>query len=143
MNPWSGTCVLNKQAQCPYSHIDMAHHFPTPPLALSPSHSTYFTAISMTLSNGDICCIGDWILFKFSLCVGNTEAPGLGHVCEIIVDEARTRTQQYPRPDAILLQQADIAKWVEPYQMPRISVSNNWAVVDIMVSGLLSEINTY
>lgn len=150
LNPRFGTCVLDQQAQRPYGRTDMAHHFPTfipsPLLALpspspSPSHSTYFTAASMTLSNGDVCRIGDWILF--SLSASNTEAPALGRIHEIIVDEARTGTQQYPRPDAILLQQADIAEWVEPYRVPRISVSNNWAVVDIMVSGLLSEIDTF
>lgn len=70
------------------------------------------------------------------------EVPALGRIHEIIVDEAKTRTQQYPRPDAILLQQADIGESVEPYRMPRISISNNWAVADIRVSGLLSEVGT-
>ena len=92
----------------------------------------------MTLSNGDVCHIGDWVLFKSSLFVGNTEAPALGRVHEIIVDEAGIGTRQYSRPDAILLQQADVTEWAEPYRMPRISVSNNWAAVDITVSCLLS-----
>jgi len=141
LDPRFGTCVLDKQSQRPYGHTDMAHHFPTfvPP---SPSHSIYFTATSVTLLNGDVCRIGDWVLF--SLSAGNsTETPTLGRIHEIIVDAARIGTQQYPRPDAILLQQANIAEWVEPYRMPRVSVSNNWAIVNVMVSGLLSEINTF
>lgn len=138
-NPHFGTCVLNKQAQHPYSNTDTAHHFPTftPVLASLPMHSTYFTAKSMTLLNGDVCRIGDWVLF--SLFAG-TEAPTLGHVHEILVSTSVSKTQQYPRPDVILLQQAVIAEWVEPYQMPRISISNNWAVANITVSGLLSKI---
>jgi len=139
LNPRFGTCVLDKQAQRAYDHTDMAHHFPTsiPSLALlspSPSHSNYFTARSMTLLNGDVCRIGDWVLF--SLSAGNTEAPALGRIHEIIISIDVARTQQYPRPDGILLQQADIAEWVEPYRMPRISVSDNWTAADIMVSGL-------
>ena len=141
LNPRFGTCVLDKQTQRSYDCTDMARHFPTsiaPPVLSSPSQSTYFTATSMTLSNGDVCHIGDWVLFKSSLFVGNTEAPALGRVHEIIVDEAGIGTRQYSRPDAILLQQADVTEWAEPYRMPRISVSNNWAAVDITVSCLLS-----
>lgn len=127
-----GTCVLDKEAQRPYDRTAMGCHFPV----LSPlPHLTYFTATSMTLSNGDVCHIGDWVLF-----MGNTEVPALGRIHEIIVDEAGISTQRYPRPNSILLQQADIAEWVEPYRMPRVSVSNNWVAVDISVRGLLSDI---
>lgn len=42
-------------------------------------------------------------------------------------------------PDAILLQQADIGKWVKPYWMLRVSVSDKWVVVNINVSCLISE----
>jgi hypothetical protein len=94
-------------------------------------------ATSMTLLNGDVCRIGDWALF--SLSAGNTEAPALGRIHEIVVLSDVAGSQQYPRPDAILLQRADIAEWVEPYRMPRVRVSNNWAVANIAVSCLLSE----
>jgi hypothetical protein len=67
----------------------------------------------MTLLNGDVCRIGDWALF--SLSAGNTEAPALGCIHEIVVLSDVAGSQQYPRPDAILLQRADIAEWVEPY----------------------------
>jgi hypothetical protein len=136
-----GTCVPNNKQACrPYGHTDMAHYFPvsvSPPLlALSSlSRSTCFTAISMTLLNGDVCRIGDWVLYSHS--ADNTEAPALGRIREVLIDVART--EQRPRPDAILLQQADITEWIKPYQMPRVSISNNWAAVDIAVSGLLSE----
>jgi len=92
-------------------------------------------AISMTLLNGDICRIDNWVLYSHS--AGITEAPALGRIREIVVDVART--EKHPRPDAILLQQADIAEWVKPYQMPRVIIGNNWAAVEITVSGLLSE----
>jgi hypothetical protein len=106
----------------------------------SPLHSSYFTARSVTLLNGNSCRIGGWVLL--SLSVGNTEAPSLGRIHEIIVSTDVEITQQNPRPDTILLQLADIVGWAESYQMPRIGISNNWVVADVMVSGL-SEINTF
>ena len=146
-NPYLGTCTLDNKAQRPYGHTDMAHHFPTfipssspAPSSPSPLHSTYFTAKSVTLLNGDSCRIGGWVLL--SLSAGNTEAPSLGVIHEIIVSANVAPTQQNPRPNAILLQLADIVGWAESYQMPRICISNNWVVVDVMVSGL-SEINTF
>ncbi len=140
LDPQFGTCVLDKQSQHPYGHTDMACHFPTliplPSLAsLSPPHSTYFTATSMTLLNGNVCHIGDWVLF--SLSVDNAEAPALGHIHEMIVDVART--QQYPRPAAILLRQVDIGEWVEPYRMPRIRISDKWAAADIVVRSVIRD----
>ena len=115
---YGGTCVLDKQAPRPYGHTDMARHFPTFPPSLSPpplvsSSSTYFVATSITLLNGDICHLGDWVLF--SLVADSIEPPGLGRIREIVVSINVTRTQQYPRPDAILLQQADVAGCVGPY----------------------------
>lgn len=138
-----GTCILDKQAPRPYGNMDMARHFPIfPPSTLtsaspSPSCLTYSTATSVTLLNGDVCRIGDWVLFSDS--AGNTDAPALGRIREIIVLSDVAGTQQYPRPDAILLQRADIGGWVEPYRMPRVSLSDNWAVANIIVSCLLSE----
>lgn len=135
---YEGTCVLDKQAPRPYSHTDMARYFPENPSSPppSPSPSAYFTAASMTLLNGDVCRIGDWILY--SLSAGDTEAPAyLGRIWEIIV--ATNRTQQYPKPDAILLQQAIIAECVEPYKMPMIRITDNWVAAEVQVSGLLSE----
>lgn len=150
-NPRFGTCKVDKQTERPYDSTVIAHYFPENnsssfpqfPTLLSPlsSHSTYFTATTVTLLNGDVCHIADWVLF--SLSAGNMEAPALGCIHEIVIDGAGVGTQQFPRPSAILLQQADIAERVEHYQMPRIRTSNNWAVVDIMVRGLLSEINTF
>jgi hypothetical protein len=142
LNPRFGTCVLDKQPHRPYAHTDAAHRCPTfaPSPALPPlSHSTYLTARSMTLLNGDVCRIGDWVLFYLS---SNTEAPALGRIHEILISTDVVE-KQYPRPDIILLQQADISEWVEPYRMPRISASNNWAAAGITVSGLLAEINTF
>ncbi|KAI9435019.1 hypothetical protein BJY52DRAFT_1131296, partial [Lactarius psammicola] len=112
----------------------MARHFPTFPPSLSPPplvslSSTYFMATSITLLNGDICHLGDWVLF--SLIADSIEPPGLGRIREIAVSINVTRTQQYPRLDAILLQQADVAGCVGPYQVPRISVGDNWAAVDV------------
>lgn len=130
VNPRFGTCVPKKRTLRPYGDTDMARHFPTfiPPTSLSLSN--VFTAISMTLLNGDVCRVGEWVLF--SLSTNNTEAPVLGRIHEIVVDMARS--QQYPRPDAILLQQADVGEPVEHYRMPSVSVSNNWVVVNIVVS---------
>lgn len=90
----------------------------------------------MTLSNGDVCRIRDWVLFSPSVPVDNTEAPALGHVQEIIIPADLARTQQNSRPHAVLLQRADIAESVEPYRMPRVHIRDNWAAVDIMVSSL-------
>jgi hypothetical protein len=146
-NPRFGTCTLDNNAPRPYGHTDMARHFPTfipsssPALpSPSPLHSTYFTARSVTLLNGDSCRVGGWVLLSVS--AGNTEAPSLGCIREIIVSTDVAIMQQNPRPDAILLQLANIIGWAESYQMPRIGISNNWAVADVMVSGL-SEINTF
>ena len=140
---YGGTCVLDKRAPRPYGLTDMACHFPTFPLSPSTlpspssSHSTYSTAASMTLLNGDVCRIGGWVLFSHS--ARNTDAPALGRVHEIIILSDVAGTQQYPKPDAILLQRADIAGWVEPYRMPRVCLSNNWAVANVTVSCILSE----
>jgi hypothetical protein len=116
--------------------------FPTSPSPLPlplplPSQLTYCTATSLTLLNGDVCHPGDWVLFSQS--AGNTNSPALGRVHKIIISSDVAGTQQYPRPDVILLQQADIGNWVEPYQMLRVSVSNNWAMANIEVSCLLSD----
>ena len=148
-NPHFGSCTLDNKAQHPYDHTEMARHFPTfVPSSLpalpspSPSRLTYFTARSVTLLNGDSCRIGGWVFLYLS--AGNTEAPSLGRIHEIIVSADVALTQRTPRPDAILLQLADIVGWAESYQMPRISISNNWAVADVMVStGSLSDINTF
>lgn len=51
----------------------------------------------------------------FSHSAGNTDAPALGCMHEIIILSDVAGTQQYPKPDAILLQRADITGWVEPY----------------------------
>ena len=141
LNPQFGTCVPDKQAQYPYGHTDVAQHFPSFLPSCSPAlpSPTYFKATSLTLINGDVCHMGDWVLY--SLSADNTEAPALGRIREIIVDV--TRTGQYPRPDAILLWKADIAEWVEPYRMPRIRIGNNFAAADILVSRLLPKIDTF
>ncbi|KAH8983089.1 hypothetical protein EDB86DRAFT_3066391 [Lactarius hatsudake] len=128
-----GTCVLDKQAPRPYGHTIMARHFPTfpPSLSLSPSPSlAYFAATSMTLLNGDICRLGDWVLF--SLFAGSMRPPVLGRVHEIVISSDVTGTPRYPKPDVILLQQADIAGCVGPYRVPGITVGDNWAAVDIV-----------
>jgi hypothetical protein len=63
----------------------------------------------------------------------------LGRIHEITISSDVAGTQQYPRPDSILLQQADVGEWVEPYQMPKVTVSDNWAVANIGVSCILSK----
>ena len=77
LNPRLGTCVPDKQIKHLCSRTETARHFPTiPPSPLPlPSHPPVFMAKSMTLSNGDVCCIRDWVLFSLSVPVDNTEAP--------------------------------------------------------------------
>jgi hypothetical protein len=141
IDSYVGTCVLDKQPLRPYGDTDMARHFPTFPPSLShlpspPSpHPTFLTARSLTSVNGDICRKGDWVLYSPSTMY--TGAPALGRIHEIVVS-LDVAGAQFPRPDPILLQQADIAQWVDHYRMPMVSVSSGWAVVNIEVSGLLS-----
>ncbi|KAH9071129.1 hypothetical protein EDB83DRAFT_2221412 [Lactarius deliciosus] len=130
---YTGPSVCVNSPPRPYGHTIMARHFPTfpPSLSLSPSPSlAYFAATSMTLLNGDVCRLGDWVLF--SLFVGSTRPPALGRVHEIVVSSDVTGTPRYPKPDAILLQQADVAGCVGPYRVPGITVGDNWAAVDIV-----------
>ena len=135
-----GTCVLDKQAPRPYDHTKMAWHFPIFPSSLSSTlHAAYCTATSVMLLNGDVCRIGDWVLF--SLPTDNIEAPALGRIHEIVVSSGGADAQQYPRPDAILLQQATIAEWAPYYRMPRVSISGNWAVISVSVSHQLTAFN--
>lgn len=119
----------------------MARHCPTlPSQLLSPLllEQSCCTATSLTLLNGDVCHIGDWVLF--SLSVGSVQGPALGRVREIIVSLEAVGTHQNPRPYAILIQQAAIASdWVKPYRMPRVSISDNWAAVNVEVSCPSSE----
>ena len=79
----------------------------------------------------------------FSQPAHNREVPALGRIHEIVVSLDGADAQQYPRPDAVLLQQATITEWVTHYRMPRVSISENWAVVSVVVSRLLTELSTF
>ena len=128
-NHYEGTCVIDEQHPRPYSQTEMAHHFPT---SSAPPLSTYCTGVSMTLLNGDTCRIGDWVLFTSN--ADNVAAPSLGRICEIIVSADAASVQRHPRPDAILVQRADITPCMGPYRMPSVRLSSNWVVLNVLVS---------
>ncbi len=130
---YEGTCVLDKHDSRPYSCTKTASHLPTfIPLSTS---STFFTATSMVLINGDVCCVNEWVLFKPS--VRHTGGPSLGCVREVLVPTGATPTQQNPRLGIILLQQSDITACVMPYRMPGVQLSNNFLILGISVSDIL------
>lgn len=135
---YGGTCVLDRLDARPYSSTETARHFST--FIPTPASPTFFTALSMVLTNGDVCRVSDWVLFKFGL--RDTSAPGLACVREITVPVGPTPTPQYPRPGVILLQQADVTACDDPYRMPGVQLSGNYIILGISVSDLLHRFTT-
>ena len=90
----------------------------------------------MRLTNGDLCRVDDWVIFKSN--ASSTAALALGRIKEIVapLGPATTNTEQ-PTHIIVLLQCMDIGMCVEPYQMPSISLGNNWAILDVSVSDAL------
>lgn len=86
----------------------------------------------MTLENGDACKLEMWVLF--SPVGGMNTAPAVGKVVEIL--QCNT-TQNYlqGRPDAVLLQEAEIGQAVLPdFYMPKVQIMNTTALVPFAVS---------
>jgi hypothetical protein len=106
------------------------------PVLFPPQTSPCWRGASVGLTNGDLCRVDDWVLFKSDASGG--AVPALGRVREIVIPPGlATSSMEQSTHTVILLQHMDIGVCVEPYRMPAISFGNNWVVLDVSVSDVV------
>ncbi|KAH8103883.1 hypothetical protein BXZ70DRAFT_888343 [Cristinia sonorae] len=96
-----------------------------------PSHvlqaKSFRTNKSMTLLNGDVCSVGQWVLVEPS---ADTHSPTLARVEEILT-RTGTDNERHGWPDLILLQNGNLTELVQPYNMPSARLDGQYQLTFI------------
>lgn len=82
----------------------------------------------MTLLNGDICTIGQWVLVGH----GDERAPSVARVHEIIQRKGSPAADS-SHPDAILLEAGSLQGTAQFYRMPAVEPQDSWLLLPIEV----------
>ena len=132
MNP--GTCVPDASPAVAYVETMTGKTFPDAmPSPTQKVREIFKTNLRMTLLNGDPCTLNQWVLIK----PNNHTAPPLVACVREIVTMIDSENSGGLRQAAILCQLGNISGFSQHYNMPCISLSEEWTMHPIPVNSLL------
>lgn len=127
-----GQCIHDNYPLRPYAATLTGEKFPFALSDLSPdilNQNNFRTSKSVTLQNGDVCPVGQWVL----LWIDEQHDPIVARVREIIQWKG-SLGDKTSSPDGVLLEVGAVSGTAEPYHMPAVrAVQDQYHLVPVQV----------